>query len=265
MDISGCTAIVTGASSGVGAATARTLAAKGARVVLIARDQRRLSAIAASIQQSKGWARSYRADLGDASAVAAVAKSILSDVGPPDILINNAGAGRWLSVLETSAKDLETMMVVPYFAAFNLTRELLPAMKQRGRGSIVNVTSVASRLTWPGATAYIAARRALDGFNEGLRLELAGSGINVMLAMFGSIESPYWDNNPGSRERLPRITSMVPVLTEQQVATAIVSGIERGCRQVVQPPRYRLVLALNTLFPRVTEWMMLRTGWKAPA
>jgi short-subunit dehydrogenase len=264
MDLSGCTAIVTGASSGIGAATARALAAKGARVILIARDQQRLEKLVSDIQQSNGWARSYPADLADAAAVASVANAILSDIGPPDILINNAGSGRWLSVLETSATDVEAMMAVPYFAAFNLTRELLPAMKQRGRGSIVNVTSVGSRLTWPGATAYLAARRALDGFNEGLRLELAGSGINVMLAMFGSIETAYWAHNPGSRERLPRITAMTPVLKEQEVATAIVEGIERDRRLVLRPPIYRLVLGLNRLFPRITEWLMLRTGWKAP-
>ena len=264
MNISGGTAIVSGASSGIGAATARALAAKGVRVVLIARDQQRLSAVASGIQQSNGWAKTYSADLGDAAAVAAVASSILSDVGMPDILINNAGAGRWLSVLETSAKELEEMMAVPFFAAFNLTRELLPAMKQRGGGCIVNVTSVGSRLTWPGATAYIAARRAMDGFDQGLRLELAGSGIRVMLAMFGSIETAYWANNPGSRERLPRVTSLAPVLTEQQVAKAIVGGIERGRRLVLKPSIFWLVLGLNALFPRVTERLMLRTGWKAP-
>jgi len=264
MNISGGTAIITGASSGIGAATARALAAKGARVVLIARDQQRLSAVASGIQQSNGWAKAYPADLSDASAVAAVASSILSEVGAPDILINNAGAGRWLSVLETGAQDVEAMMAVPYFAAFNLTRELLPSMKQRGSGCIVNVTSVASRVTWLGATAYIAARRAMDGFNEGLRLELAGSGIHVTLAMFGSIETAYWANNPGSRERLPRITSMAPVLTEQQVADAIVVGIERDRRLVLKPSIFWLVLGLNALFPRTTERLMLRTGWKAP-
>ncbi|MPZ37310.1 MAG: SDR family NAD(P)-dependent oxidoreductase [Rhizobiales bacterium] len=263
MNISGCTAIITGASSGIGAATARALAAKGARVVLIARDQQRLEAVASAIQQSNGQVQIYPADLSDAAAVAAVASTILDGVGAPNILINNAGAGRWLSVLETSAKDVEEMMAVPYFAAFNLTRELLPAMKRRGSGCIVNVTSVASRLTWPGATAYIAARRAMDGFDQGLRLELAGSGIRVMLAMFGSIETAYWANNPGSRERLPRITSLTPTLTEEQVAAAIVSGIEANRRLVLKPSIFRFVLGLNALFPRTTERLML-WGWRPP-
>lgn len=264
MNISGGTAIITGASSGIGAATARALAAKGARVVLIACNRQRLSAVASGIRQSNGSVQTYAADLGDASAVAAVAGAILSEVGTPDILINNAGAGRWLSVQETSAKDLQEMMAVPFFAAFNLTRELLPAMKQRGSGCIVNVTSVGSRLTWPGATAYLAARRAMDGFDQGLRLELAGSGIRVMLAMFGSIETAYWANNPGSRERLPRITSLAPVLTEQQVAEAIVGGIERDRRLVLKPSIFWFVLGLNAVFPRITERLMLRTGWKSP-
>jgi uncharacterized protein len=264
MNVSGCTAIVTGASSGVGAATARALAAKGARVVLLARDQQRLSQVVSDIAQSNGWAKAYPVNLGDASAVAAIAGTIVSEVGAPDILINNAGAGRWLWIQETSAKDLEEMMAVPFFAAFDLTRELLPAMKRRGSGCIVNVTSVGSRLTWPGATAYLAARRALDGFNHGLRLELAGSGIRVMLAMFGSIESAYWANNPGSRERLPRVTAMAPVLTSEQAAEAIVAGIEHDRRRVLKPSIYWLVLVLNALFPRITDRMMQRTGWKTP-
>lgn len=261
MKISGCTAVVTGASSGIGAATARALSERGVRVILIARDHQRLSAVASGIQHGKGQVRTYPADLSDAAAVASVAQTILSEVGAPDILINNAGAGRWLSVLETSAKDLERMMAVPFFAAFNLTRELLPAMTPRGSGCIVNVTSVGSRLTWPGAAAYLAARRAMDGFNQALRLELAGSGINVMLAMFGSVESSYWSNNPGSRERLPRIASATRFLTAEQVAKAIVDGISRDRRLVLRPPIFSLVLGLNALFPRTTERLMQRRGW----
>jgi uncharacterized protein len=150
MQIPGMPALVTRASSGIGAATAQALAARGTHVLLPARDRERL---------------------------AAVAKAVLKDTGASDILVNNAGAGRRLSVLETSPDELQQMMALPFFAAFNLTREFLAAMKQRGSGRIVNVTSVASRLVWPGATAYTAARCAVDALTKGLRLELAGSGI----------------------------------------------------------------------------------------
>ena len=235
MKISGKTALVTGASSGIGAATAHALAAAGARVLLLARDHERLGAVAASIRAKGGRANIYPVDLADPIAVAAVARAVLADTGAPDVLVNNAGAGRWLSVLETSADELRQMMALPYFAAFDLTREFLPAMKQRGHGRIVNVTSVASRLTWPGATAYTAARCALDALTAGLRMELAGSGIGVTLAMFGTVESEYWKHNRGSRERLPGIAAMARTLQPAEVGAAIVAGVVRDRRFILTP------------------------------
>jgi NAD(P)-dependent dehydrogenase (short-subunit alcohol dehydrogenase family) len=152
MQIPGVTALVTRASSGIDAATAQALAARGTHVLRLARER-------------------------DRERLAAVSKAVLKDTGAPDILVNNAGAGRRLSVLETSPDELQQMMALPFFAAFNLIREFLPAMKQRGSGRIVNVTSVASRLVWSGATAYTAARCAVDALTKGLRLELAGAAI----------------------------------------------------------------------------------------
>jgi NADP-dependent 3-hydroxy acid dehydrogenase YdfG len=93
---------------------------------------------------------------------------VLECHGAPDVLINSAGAGRWLSVLETSRADALQMMVVPYLGAFNLTHEFLPAMLARGSGRIVNVTSVAARLAWPGAAAYIARGEPWRGSTRGL-------------------------------------------------------------------------------------------------
>ena len=163
--------------------------------------------------------------------------------------------------METDANELAQTMALPYFAAFNLTRELLPAMKRRGSGHIVNVTSVASRLTWPGATAYTAARCAVEALTNGLRLELGGSGIGVTLAMFGTGENDYWANNPGSRERVPGVAVVLPVLMPEEVGAAIVSGIEHDRRLVLRPSIYHAILIMSTLFPALVEWMMRRTGW----
>jgi short-subunit dehydrogenase len=262
MKISGMTALVTGASSGIGAATARALAARGAHVVLLARDHERLAAVASAIHMQGGLADIYSVDLSDPNAVTAVAKAVLRDTGAPDILVNNAGAGRWLSVIETSSDELQQMMALPFFAAFNLTREFLPAMKQRGSGRIVNVTSVASRLVWPGATAYTAARCAMDALTKALRLELGGSGIGVTLAMFGTVESEYWKHNSGSRERLPGVAAMAPTLTADKVGAAIASGVKRNRRLVLRPRLYYVIFVMSTLFPWVTEWLMRSTGWR---
>lgn len=107
------------------------------------------------------------------------------------------------------------MMALPFFAAFTLTREFLPAMKSKGIGTIVNVTSAASRIVCPGAAAYTAARWAMAGFTESMRAELYWTDINVVLAMFGTVRSPYWEHNPGSLERLPRTAKMARVVNSR--------------------------------------------------
>lgn len=263
MDINGKTVLITGASSGIGEATAKTAAAKGARVLLLARSTHLLKRVASEITVQRGTAIPFTVDLSDAAAVAAVAVEIIAEEGVPDIIINNAGAGRWLSVAETGPTEIAGMMAAPYFAAFNLTRDFLPEMIRRGSGHIVNVSSVASRLSWPGAAAYIAARWAINGFSNALRTEVQKSGLTVTLALFGSVSSTFWLHNPGSKERLPRVNKFIPELTPDQAAQAIVRGIERNAREVIKPIIFRFIFFLNGLFPRTTE-MILRMGWRAP-
>ena len=204
MRVSGSLSVISGSSSGIGEATARLLAAKGSHVILLARDADRLRDVAADIRNKKGAADAYTVDLGDPKALAATAARIVAEHGSPDILINNAGAGRWLPLLETSAEEAAAMMALPYLAAFNLTRELLPGMLKKRSGQIVNITSVACRLAWPGAVAYTAARAAMEAFTNALRADVQGSGVSVMLATFGTVETNYWKNNPGSREHVPK-------------------------------------------------------------
>jgi short-subunit dehydrogenase len=253
--------VVTGASSGIGAATASFLAGRGARVALVARDKGRLSEIARQITSEQGSASVYPANLGDAESTAALAADLLARDGLPDVLINNAGAGRWLTVEETPPDEVASMMAVPYFAAFNLTRAFLPGMRRRGSGSILNVTSVASRLVWPGATAYMAARCAMLSFSESLRAELEGSGVSVTTAILGTVDTPYWAHNPGSEQRLPRAGSNMRRLTADEAARALVGGIERSARQIVLPRVFRLIFLMNALAPRTTTRIMSR-GWQ---
>ena len=196
-------ALITGASSGIGEATAKRYAASGAHVALLARNAERLEAVAAAIRRDGGSATPFIADLADAAAVAEVSARIARDLGTPDILINNAGAGRWLPLIETSAAEASAMIAVPYLAAFNLTRAFLPGMLERRSGAIAFVTSPAAFLAWPNASGYIAARRAVAGLADALRAEVKGSGVTVTLIVLGTVDSPYWEHNPGSREHLP--------------------------------------------------------------
>lgn len=252
--------VVTGASSGIGEATALRLARAGARVVLVARDETRLQRVADAIAATGGRAVVHRADLADATAVSTLAAEVTAREGIPDVLVNNAGAGRWLTVEETAARDVEAMMAVPYFAAFNLTRAWLPAMRARGSGHIVNVTSVASRLVWPGATAYMAARCAMWSFSESLRAELNGSGVGVTTAIFGTIDTQYWLHNPGSEQRLPQAGGGVKRLTAAAVAESLVDAIACEADEIVRPRIFRLLFLVNALAPRTTARVMSR-GW----
>ena len=179
--------VVTGASSGMGAAIAKAMAKAGGRVALLARNKEDLDKVAAEIASAGSPARVYPVDLADAGAVAAVARRITQEMGAPDIIINNAGRGRWLFVDETSPDEAVQMMAVPYFAAFNVTHAFLPAMLKKNSGHIVNVSSVGSRFVWPGATAYLAARWAVRGFTEALRADLDGTGIGVTLYESGVV------------------------------------------------------------------------------
>jgi len=163
-------------------------------------------------------------------------------------------------VEETQPDEAMQMMASPYFAAFFVTRAFLPGMLKRNSGCIVNMTSAACRMAWPGATAYIAARWAMSGFTEGLRADLTGTGLRTMLVTFAKVTSSYWENNPGSEERLPQAQSMVRVLTPEEAAQAIINGIKRDKREVVAPFMLRFVFALNYLFPGTTRRMMCAGG-----
>lgn len=265
MDLEGANVVITGASSGIGAATARAMAAKGATVLLLARDADRLAAVAEGIDAHGGTAAVYPVDLTDGEAVEATATAIREEVGVPDVLVNNAGLGQWKSIEETAPAEAAAMMEVPYLAAFRITRAFIDGMLERGRGHVVNVTSAASYVPWPGATAYISARWAVRGFSEALAADLRGTGIGVSLVAATTVESPYWDHNPGSRERLPGIARIYGTLTPDAVAAAIVKAVEDERAEVLVPFLFRVSVYANRLVPGLFRWVTGKTGWKRPA
>jgi uncharacterized protein len=261
MDVKGKTVLVTGGSSGIGAAVARAAARAGAKAVLLARDVKALASVVADIEQLRGTARWYPVDLADAGAAAEVCERIAREVGVPDVIVNAAGAGRWLCLDETAPAEAVQMMAVPYFAAVFVTRAFLPTMLERGSGTIVNVTSLAAFMPWPGATAYTAARWAMRGLTEALRADLHETPVHVMLATFAKVASPYWQHNPGAADRVPGAQAMIPVLTSDQAGEAIVRGLRRDRSRVTSPWMLSVVLALNYLFPPISRWIVHRTGY----
>ncbi|MGH6804140.1 MAG: SDR family NAD(P)-dependent oxidoreductase [Methyloceanibacter sp.] len=252
--------LITGASSGIGEAAAKRYGASGAQVLLLARNAERLDDVAEAIRRAGGAAAPYPVDLADASAVAETSARIKREAGTPDILINNAGSGRWRPLVETTAEEALAMIEVPYLAAFNLTRAFLPEMLARRSGAIACVTSPASYLVWPNASAYIAARHALLGFTEALRADVRGKGIDVTLVVFGTVETPYWKHNPGSREHVPKSNPILaPILSAEEAAEAIFRGVDGRKRRVVKPASLRALFLLNALAPRLVARQLRRS------
>jgi short-subunit dehydrogenase len=258
--------LITGASSGIGAALSRLYGAHGAQVLLLARNAERLDEVARHIRREGGAANAYPIDLADAEAIAETAARIKREADTPDILINNAGAGRWLNVLETTTEEALATIEVPYLAAFNLTRAFLPEMLARRSGAIACVTSPASYVAWPNAAADIAARRALAGFTEALRAEVRGIGIDVTLVTLGTVETPYWEHNPGSRQHMPVASPRIaPTLSPEQAAEAIYQGVAKRKRRVVKPATLRALFLLNAFAPDFVARQLRRSVKKQAA
>jgi short-subunit dehydrogenase len=217
--------------------------------------------VATEIVAEGGEAVGYCVDVTDPAAVERVGQQIVTQLGSPEIVINNAGAGRWLCVEETPPEEAAEMVACPYLAAFYVTRVFLPTLLNRRGGFIINVNSPVAWLPWPGASAYMAARWALRGFTEALRTELHGTGIRVMSFVPGKTSSTYFEHNPNSEERLPRITRWIRTLTPDEVAAALVNGIEQDRRDIVIPFPLKLVFMLHAVAPGPVDWMMRRTGW----
>lgn len=262
MHIHGSLVLITGASSGIGAATALAIARGGGRLILLARTQPALEVVAREIRAAGGQAWVYPADLTDPAAVERAAAQIQREAGLPDILIHCAGAGRWLYIEETDPAEAVAMMAAPYFTTFFTTRAFMPALLQRSSGQIVVINSPASWGAWPGATGYTAARWALRGLTEALRVDLHGTGLTVTSVVPGRVLSPYFDHNPGSLERAPQIARLIPNLTPEQTAAGIVWAIEHNRREHVLPFMLWVFYRLQGVAPWLVEGLLVRTGWQ---
>jgi short-subunit dehydrogenase len=240
MRLHGAVALVTGGSSGIGAATARALAAAGARLLIAGRDRGRLAAVA---RQTGGIV--LEADLGSADGPATLAKAALEAAGslPPgpatcsgaagiDILINSAGVG-WSGPTEEMAEEKVTELVaVNLTAPIQLTRLLLPGMTARGRGRVVFISSIVGVTGVRGEAVYSAVKAGLGPFAESLAYELGDCGVGVSLIVPGVIDTPFFEHRGkpyGRKKPNP--------LPAERVAQAITSAIARE-RGLVYVPRW---------------------------
>jgi len=179
IDLSGRTAVITGASRGLGEAMAKALAEAGAHIALVARDVQRLEAVRAAITERGGTAAVFTADVTREEDVAALAKAVHERFGHPQILINNAGINLRRQLVDYSLEEFRSIVDASLTSTFLVSRAFVPGMKGTGYGRVLNLTSIMSHVSLPERTAYSSAKAALLGLTRALAQELALEGITV--------------------------------------------------------------------------------------
>jgi gluconate 5-dehydrogenase len=220
--LEGRTALVTGGSRGIGAATARALDRAGARVALTARSQDSLDQVAAGLNNDPVV---LIADMADADTPARVAAQVLTALGRVDTLVNNAAAAARLPTVDTDAALIDDLLAVNVRAPLLLVASLVPSMVERGRGSIINISSASALVGTPRRAAYAASKGALDAATRSLAMELGPSGIRVNSVAPGVVDTALWAKNkvvPGVIEGIEEQTPLRRWATPEDIADVVV-------------------------------------------
>ncbi len=193
MKVDGANVVVTGASSGIGAALAPMLASRGATVGIVARRADRLAQVLERCQAHSPASRMWVADLGDTDGAEALALQAWDEMGGVDVLVNNAAIPKRRKVDALTVDEVRRVMAVNFESPMRMTLALLPRMLERDRGVIVNVSSLGGRIGIPGEAAYCASKFALAGWSESMALDLWHTGVGVRLILPGAIATEIWE------------------------------------------------------------------------
>jgi short-subunit dehydrogenase len=253
-DPHGRVALVTGASSGIGEATARAFADAGLRVGLCARRKDRLERLAAEITARGGEAAVHPVDVTDRVAVQAMVDAVAARWGKLDVLVNNAGRGLAATFEQTTAAELRALMELNVVAVLGATQAALPIMRRQGSGHIINVSSIVGRRAVPYRAAYSATKFALGALSETLRVELTGSGIVVTLVYPIGTETEFHEAEVQKTPWRP----MGPVQSAERVAQAILRCVRRPRPEVYPYQPARLLAVMSVLAPGLVDRGMRR-------
>jgi len=247
--IDGKVALITGASEGIGAACAQVLAQRGARVSLVARNAEKLA------RQPGIWTAG---DITDPQVQQQAVERTLAEYGRIDILINNAGRGLYGPSWRAPLTQVREMFELNVFALLSLTQLVVPHMRAQRSGMVVNVGSIAGKVTLPWFTTYSASKYAVAALTEGLRMELKPDGIHAMQVCPGYVQTDFQAHVIAGRppESIRRAKQFC--ITAQQCAEAIADGIERDARTVVTPRAGWLFVLAERLFPNLVDERMAR-------
>lgn len=262
----GRTALVTGASSGIGRCLALRLGREGARVALVSRRRDALETVAEAVRAGGGQALALPCDVVEREQVFDAARHAVEHLGNIDLLVNNAGYGHHRTFLEWDLADMERVMRVNYLGSLYFTKALLPQMVERGAGWIVFVASVAGKIGSPEEAAYVASKFAMVGFAEALSLEVEASGVHVLTVCPGVIRTPFFDEE--ALRRMPPVARR-SMAEPDALVDAMMRGLARGRREITYPPAISIAYVVRALAPgffrRQVRSRTLGTGRKDSA
>ncbi|MER8727389.1 SDR family NAD(P)-dependent oxidoreductase [Mesorhizobium sp. M1027] len=226
--LAGKVALVTGASSGIGEATAAALAAAGAKVAIAARRADRLEALAARIEKAGGAALRIEADVTSNDDVTEMVDKVVAEWGRLDILVNNAGVMLLSPAAEAVLDDWRRMVELNLLALMGVTKAALPHLRA-AKGHIVNVSSVAGRVANPGASGYAATKFGVVGFSESLRREVYADKVRVTVIEPGLVRTELGDHitNPAFKADLDKRLAAMEALTAEDIAAAILYAVSQ--------------------------------------
>ncbi|MBI2334100.1 MAG: SDR family oxidoreductase [Chloroflexi bacterium] len=255
MDIKGKVVIVTGASSGIGEATAREFGREGAKVVLAARRVDKLQTLAQEIDAMSTSAQAYvvQADLSKLEDIQKLVSQTLEIFGRIDVLVNNAGFGRldWLENLDP-VKDIQAQIDVNVMGVIQTTRQVLPVMIRQRSGSVINMCSMAGLVATPTYTIYAASKHAVHGFSEALRREVKPWGIDVSLVYPGGVVTEF-TQHAGIKRKTNASTPKFMLLTAEQVGKAVVKLVRHPRRMWVIPWLWSVTVFMNRFLPGLVD------------
>ncbi|MFH1634962.1 MAG: SDR family oxidoreductase [Chloroflexota bacterium] len=247
--------IITGASSGIGAATARLFGREGYRVVLAARRAERLQPLAQEIRGAGGDALPVRVDTTRLDQIQNLVTTTLDEFGQIDVLFNNAGFGRlgWLEELDP-VEDIERQIQTNVLGVIQTTRAVLPHMIQQRSGHIINMSSISGLIVPSTYSVYAASKFAIRGFTEGLRRDVAGMGIHVSGLYPGGVAGTEFGQHTGVESGTSFHTPKFLKLTAEKVADAVLRLDRHPRRMVVIPWPMLTVVWINILAPGLVDW-----------
>lgn len=244
--------VITGASSGIGRATALEFAREGAKTVLVSRSLEKLERVASEIRSFNPNVLAVPTDVSSPEQVHEMVEKVLSELGRIDVLFNNAGSS-YVGRIEDEnfVENAKKMIDTDYFGTVYTTKEVLPVMQKQGSGHIMDMFSVVGRKAFPHFGGYSSVMHAISGFTDSLRQELFGSGINVSIIHPALTQTPLL-NHVRPEDMPPPFRGITPISVES-VAKAVVNGVYYNQARIIVPFQPKLLLLADAISPHIGD------------